>query len=623
MFFKTLSATAIATFCLAVAHGDLSDYSIISLGNFQTPDQNIFLNRVAEVPLYILIAIAGGLLGGLFCRVWKMIQVFRRERFTNSRTRTIWRLCEVTFVSILTSAVMYFVPLMSWTCRTVDINDDLVNDDAVDVFRFHAHQFDCPPGQINVLAAIVFGSREDAIGSILTDPRQFSPWTLFIVGAIFFPLMTLTLGTALPTGIFMPSFLIGVSFGGAAGMLFQEWVSEELNPSTFALLGAAALLAGIQRSTVSLCVILVEGTGQVKVLIPVIVTVVVARYVAGLIHEHGLYETAIEVNYYPYLDHEEMKWYDIFMVKDIMSAPPVTLGPRERAHTLVKLLRESSHHGFPVVDPYTKRFLGLIRRDQIVALLECGVFDDSDEASSYYSDDDDLSSSRATSAATTPDQWTPRAGVGKSPLMHLAYHIKDDRYDHMEDDNGKRRGGLKKGASNRTLANDAFDMNAWLVATRQGLASLDSLKSKELPQSRVSEACLLDALPPLAATTPADTALYPDDEDAHGLAEDLQEGSSQFARVGVNHKGNVYIRWLNPLYKRKWMNLEGVMNRGTHTVTEFCPLSKARYLFTALGLRHLIVLGGESGGRVVGVVTRINLLKDYVAERTGCEFECH
>jgi hypothetical protein len=46
-------------------------------------------------------------------------------------------------------------------------------------------------------------------------------------------------------------------------------------------------------------------------------------------------------------------------------------------------------------------------------------------------------------------------------------------------------------------------------------------------------------------------------------------------------------------------------------------VSKAHFLFTSLGLRHLIVLGGESGGKVVGMITRINLLKEFVEERTG------
>jgi hypothetical protein len=42
-------------------------------------------------------------------------------------------------------------------------------------------------------------------------------------------------------------------------------------------------------------------------------------------------------------------------------------------------------------------------------------------------------------------------------------------------------------------------------------------------------------------------------------------------------------------------------------------------MFTALGLRHLVVLGGLSGGEVVGMLTRVNLLEKSIDERTGCK----
>ena len=315
LFLKTLSATAVATFCLAVHHGNLSQYSIISLGTFETPNENIFLNRVAELPLYIFVAIVGGGLGGLFCKGWGLVQSYRKRQFQSMRRRNTWKLTEVALLSILTSTLTYHLPLWPVFCRLVSIDDDLVSDDATNTYRYHAHQFDCPPGHINELADIFFGSREDAIGAILTAPEQFSIWTLFTVSAMFYPLMLLSSGVAIPSGIFMPTFLIGSSLGGVAGLLFQRWISAELSPSTFALLGAAALLAGIQRSTVSLCVILVEGTGQVKILIPVVITVVVAQYVAELVYKNGLYETSIKINRYPFLEHQEMKVYDIFPVR--------------------------------------------------------------------------------------------------------------------------------------------------------------------------------------------------------------------------------------------------------------------------------------------------------------------
>jgi len=46
--------------------------------------------------------------------------------------------------------------------------------------------------------------------------------------------------------------------GGACGNLFAEFIDENIAPSTYALLGVASMLAGIQRSTVSVAVILGE-----------------------------------------------------------------------------------------------------------------------------------------------------------------------------------------------------------------------------------------------------------------------------------------------------------------------------------------------------------------------------
>lgn len=79
---------------------------------------------------------------------------------------------------------------------------------------------------------------------------------------------------------------------------------------------------------------------------------------------------------------------------------------------------------------------------------------------------------------------------------------------------------------------------------------------------------------------------------------------------------------LDKRYRRNTVNVAAAMNRGTYCVTETCPLTKAYELVTSLGLQHLVVLGGggESGGRVVGVITRTNLLPhllDFVEERMG------
>ena len=77
--------------------------------------------------------------------------------------------------------------------------------------------------------------------------------------------MIITFGAAIPSGLFMPTLLTGSSLGGWAGIMIQTHYLPGIVPAQMALLGATAMLAGIQRSTVSLCVIMMEATGQVKV----------------------------------------------------------------------------------------------------------------------------------------------------------------------------------------------------------------------------------------------------------------------------------------------------------------------------------------------------------------------
>lgn len=359
-------------------------------GNFNEPNYNIFLNRFEEIPFYLLTGIVGGMMGGMFSAVLE----FRKRRLKSMFKGRAWQLLGVTLLSLLTSFLLFYATSMTWACR------DILEKDSY--FADVGHRFFCDEGQVNALATILLGSRDKAIRWILTDPAQFQVRTLFTVGALFYLLTLLTFGSALPLGVFTPTVLVGASLGGACGLMLQEHVDAEITPSTFALLGVAAMLTGVQRSTVSICVILVEGTGQIKVLIPVIFTVIVARYAAEFVHADGIYTLSMSLKGYPYLEDKEARVYDMHEVGDIMSEPAVTVRAYEKAKHLVELLENSSRNGFPVVDTNGK-FLGLVRRNQIVALLECGVFED-----------DDGQQSQPSSGGSTPKSWTPKPGAFKS-----------------------------------------------------------------------------------------------------------------------------------------------------------------------------------------------------------------
>ena len=594
MFLRILVANAIGTFCLAVQSGNLSNYSIIDFITYEgaKPTSDIFLNRFEFVPLYIALAVVTGILGGLFCKSF----IFMKTRVSDRLQSNVGRVLEVAALSVVTSCLTFGIPMMAWTCQTIP------PDDIEAHLGGRGRTFFCDYGQVNEMATMMFGSRTDAIQRILSDPNQFQERTLWTVAFLFYGLMTLTYGSFIPSGIFTPTVLIGASLGGGFGLALQRGLTGII-PSTFALLGVAGMLAGIQRSTISVSVILVEGTGKIQVLLPVIIVVLVSRYVSGMIHPEGIYEVTMILKNYPYLEHEEKRRFDIFQVSQIMSAPPEVMGPLEKASHLVALLQKSPHNGFPVVHPRTKKFLGLVRRDQIIALLECGVFEEGD-----FSLGDNTSVSSLSDLCTLP---TPRPGIGKSPLMHLAFHIKDDRFDHVSET-----------SISAPVPEDGIDRFEWFDNVHKSLKRMPPEIALELDDHHVPTAGD-DSLPPLRRMVNVAGAYYPQDKlrsKVKGWSRTEDSTTEEFVRVGVDHMGNLVVHWLRPECRNKLVNLHAVMNRGTFCVPEHMPVSNARALFTKLGLRHVVVLGGASGGEVVGIFTRANLMPSYIEARTGVSF---
>jgi chloride channel 3/4/5 len=84
-------------------------------------------------------------------------------------------------------------------------------------------------------------------------------------------------------------------------------------PGIYAMVGAAAALAGVTRMTVSLAVISIlfplarltivfELTGSLTYVMPIMVAILVSKWVSEAIEKQGIYDLVIELNNHPYLD---------------------------------------------------------------------------------------------------------------------------------------------------------------------------------------------------------------------------------------------------------------------------------------------------------------------------------
>lgn len=102
--------------------------------------------------------------------------------------------------------------------------------------------------------------------------------------------------------------------------------------------------------TISLTVIIMETTGNISFALPLIVTIISAKW-AGDFFNEGIYDTHIQLSGVPLLSWEPPPFVFNIYASEVMSHPVVTLKNVENVGHIIELLKLTTYNGFPVVDP--------------------------------------------------------------------------------------------------------------------------------------------------------------------------------------------------------------------------------------------------------------------------------
>ena len=96
--------------------------------------------------------------------------------------------------------------------------------------------------------------------------------------------------------------------------------------------------------------ILLEATGNVKYGLPLMLTLMSAKFAGGFFNE-GLYEEHIHLNHVPFLSPqlEPREFVSKLRVSDVMTRAPVSLQRFAKAGTVYRTLLATTHHCFPIV----------------------------------------------------------------------------------------------------------------------------------------------------------------------------------------------------------------------------------------------------------------------------------
>ena len=314
----------------ATTQGILGDAALFQVGEGFFRDGLAF--SVTQIPTYLLLGLACGLLGAAFVKTLDY-----SERF---------------FVATklpLVARPMFGALLLGILGITIYL---LTNGDSVPMF---------------------YGNGYPMIGSFINPNNYFSdpdslvlreavPFIFVLAGLAFIKLIatSITVGSGGAGGLFAPSLFIGAATGGCIGYAvhYLGWFPNT-SPAYFALVGMAAMVAATTHAPLTAILIVYEVTQSYDVILPLMFAAVVSTVVARYICRDSVYTfklTRLGVRMGALSDLTILRR---LTPEDIELEKAVIVKRSDSAQRLVELMETDGTSDFVVTDDFGK-YCGMV-----------------------------------------------------------------------------------------------------------------------------------------------------------------------------------------------------------------------------------------------------------------------
>ncbi|MGC9318213.1 MAG: chloride channel protein [Armatimonadota bacterium] len=162
---------------------------------------------------------------------------------------------------------------------------------------------------------------------------------------------SLTLGSGGSGGIFTPSLFIGAMLGGAVGVTVHGLVATHITSAgAYALVGMGGVFAACSHAPITAVLTIFELTGDYRMILPLMLTCGIATVAARHMRRTSIYNLKLLRRGVHLELGRDVSLLNELLVRDAMTTDLVTVRPDDTGHDAMRLLEESTHHGFPLVD---------------------------------------------------------------------------------------------------------------------------------------------------------------------------------------------------------------------------------------------------------------------------------
>jgi CIC family chloride channel protein len=204
-------------------------------------------------------------------------------------------------------------------------------------------------GIIGIFFPHIFGVGYEAIGLALLEKL---PWVI-ILALVFIKIFatSLTIASGGSGGIFAPSLFIGSMTGASFGfMVHSIFPTATATAGAYSLVGMGAVVAATTHGPMSAILILFEMTGDYKIILPLMLSCIIASVLASQIKRESIYTLKLIRRGTNIRAGREVNIMKSLRVEDAMTRDVETVAEEMPLKDLITFTLSSKHSSFPVVD---------------------------------------------------------------------------------------------------------------------------------------------------------------------------------------------------------------------------------------------------------------------------------
>ena len=310
-FIPIVVAAVIATTVGRSLTGDVAAFDSIPSYKLGSP---------VEYPFYIILGLITGFAASIFIKLLSLVEV------------NIEKL-DIIPVPMRTCLGGLFVGIIALSFPHIlgngfDVTSDLISLDSENGELIKGDSFDKIDIESSISGLIIFIISIMALKIIATS---------------------ISIGSGGSGGIFTPSLFIGAAIGAGMGLVLYD-MDIIGHPGAFALVGMAAFVASTTRATLTAIVLLFEMTASYEIILPLMLSCVVADAVCYVFSENSIYTSKLArrgINIDLGAGQDLMR---MIRVKEAMSNEVMTIKPDKPLEIALQMIEDTGHMSLPVVD---------------------------------------------------------------------------------------------------------------------------------------------------------------------------------------------------------------------------------------------------------------------------------